>query len=107
MTDDQHHSWSVDLDPYSNSAIDSVRVSVQKETVSGWSTTTSLTYSADTHSDTVKITEDGVDFGGSTWGLGQPTTPGGVDWRHRRTARHAASSPARSTSTTPRASARG
>ena len=41
-----------------------MRVSVQKETVSGWSTTTSLTYAADTHNDTVEITEDGVDFGG-------------------------------------------
>ncbi len=80
VTDDQHHSWSVDLDPYSAVGIDSVRVSVQKETVSGWSTTTSLTYGVDTHSDTVEITEDGVDFGGYTWSLGQPTTPGGMEW---------------------------
>ena len=34
--------WSVDLDPYIEPGIDSVRVSVQKETVSGWATTASL-----------------------------------------------------------------
>lgn len=80
VTDDQHHSWSVDLDPYSSSAIASVRVSVQKETVAGWSTTTSLTYSADTHSDAVKQTEEGIDFGNSGWSLGQPTGDGWVSW---------------------------
>jgi hypothetical protein len=80
VTDDQHHWWSVDLDPYSSVGIHSVRVSVQKETFSGWSTTTSLTYTADTHDDDFEITEDGVDFGGPTWSLGQPTTPGGIEW---------------------------
>ena len=80
VTDDQHHAWSVDLDTYSNSAIQSVRVSVQKETVAGWSTTTSATYSMDTHSDAVKITEDGFDFGGSSWGIGQPSNDGFVTW---------------------------
>jgi hypothetical protein len=80
VTDDQHHSWSVDLDPYSNSAIQSVRVSVQKETVAGWSTTASTTYSMDTHSDSVKITEDGVDFGDDSWSFGQPSGSGSVSW---------------------------
>jgi hypothetical protein len=81
VTDDQHHSWSVDLDPYSNTAIDSVRVSVQKETVNGWSTTASETHAIDTHSDGVKITESGVDFGNSGWnGFGEPSGDGFVSW---------------------------
>ena len=70
VTDDQHHSGPSTSTRTRASAIHSVRVSVQKETVGGWSTTTSLTYAADTHDDTVKITEDGVDFGGYAWGIG-------------------------------------
>jgi hypothetical protein len=80
VTDDQHHSWSVDLDPYHDDSIATVRVSVQKETVSGWSTTASATYTANTFSDAVKITEDGVDFGSSGFSLGQPTGDGWVSW---------------------------
>jgi hypothetical protein len=80
VTDDQHHSWSVDLDPYHDDSIATVRVSVQKETVSGWSTTASATYTANTFSDAVKITEDGVDFGSSGFSLGQPTSDGWVSW---------------------------
>jgi hypothetical protein len=80
VTDDQHHSWSVDLDPYSDNSIESVRVSVQKETVSGWSTTASGTYTPNTFSDAVKITEDGVDFGGSGFSFGQPVGDGWVSW---------------------------
>ena len=34
----------------------------------------------------MKITEDGVDFGGSTWSLGQPIGPAAVDGCTRRTA---------------------
>ena len=44
MTDDAHHAWSVDLDPYTNPAISSVRVSVQKETANGWFTAASETH---------------------------------------------------------------
>lgn len=72
VTDDQHHSWSVDLDPYEDDDIASVRVAVQKETVSGWSTTESSTYDLYLHPDRVEITEDGVDFGGREFAFGEP-----------------------------------
>ena len=48
--------------------------------MSGWSTVESMTFDADTHDDDVKITEDGVDFGGENWGVGAPTGSGEVSW---------------------------
>ena len=79
--DDQHHSWSVDLDPYTDPDIHSVRVSVQRENLNGWATMASTTYTADTHADNVRITESGVDFGNENWSsLGYPTGSGSVSW---------------------------
>jgi hypothetical protein len=80
VEDDQHHEFSVDLDPYADDSIASVKVSVQKQTATGWSTVDSSTYEADTHDDNVKITEDGVDFGSSSFGVGAPTGSGEIDW---------------------------
>ena len=79
--DDQHHEWSVDLDPYTDPDIHSVRVSVQRENLNGWATMASSTYAADTHSDNVRITESGVDFGNDDWSsLGWPVGSGNVSW---------------------------
>lgn len=80
VNDDGHHKWSVDLDPWFNPSIASVRVSIQKETVNGWSTTDSATFGMDTHADDVKITEDGFDFGSTGWGLGVPSGDGTMTW---------------------------
>ncbi len=79
--DDAHHSFSVDLDPYSNSRIESVNVAVLKQTATGEFVAASSTKFANTFSDNVKITEDGVDFGNSSFSLGQPTGSGSVSWR--------------------------
>ncbi len=79
--DDQHHSWSVDLDPYKDPDINSVRVSVQRENLSGWATMASATYAADTHDDNVRITEQALDFGNDNWSsLGWPVGSGEVSW---------------------------
>ncbi len=100
VTDDAHHSWSVDLDPYTNPAIGSVRVSVQKETANGWFTVASETHVPEIWADRVKITEQGVDFGSSdvehrSPGRPRPTCPG--TWMTASSPRNWS---ARSTSTT-------
>ena len=53
---------------------------LQKETVSGWLTVETATFDADLKDDNVKITEDGVDFGGEAWGAGAPTGSGVMSW---------------------------
>jgi hypothetical protein len=78
--DDAHHAFSVDLDPYSDAAIDSVNVAVMQQTATGEFVATSSTHVANTFSDSVKITEDGVDFGSSGFALGAPTGSGSVSW---------------------------
>jgi hypothetical protein len=80
--DDEHHSWSVDLDPYADGSIASVRVSVQKEIDSVWYTPHSETFDVGTHADEVKITGNKVDLGGAGWvpGLGEPTSPATMSW---------------------------
>jgi hypothetical protein len=80
VTDDGHHSWKVDLDPYSGSRVDEVEVAVQKETVSGWSTVESKRYRSNTYLDRPKITEQGVDFGLVDFAAGAPMTGGYVNW---------------------------
>jgi hypothetical protein len=57
-----------------------VKVSLQKQTVAGWSTVESASFDADTHDDDVKITEDGVDFSSDNWGVGAPTGSGEMSW---------------------------
>jgi hypothetical protein len=77
---DSHAAWSVDLDPYADRNIHHVTVSVQKETVSGWSTMESETEYVNTHSDNVKITADGVDLGLYDLAFGEPTSPATMTW---------------------------
>jgi hypothetical protein len=80
VSDDAHHEFSVDLDPYSDAAIDHVDVAVMKQTATGEFVADSSTFTANTFSDSVKITEDGVDFGSSGFSLGAPTGSGSVSW---------------------------
>jgi hypothetical protein len=86
VTDDGHHEWDVDLDPYADNSIASVKVSLQKETATGWWTVESATYTPTPPDDLVKLTEDGVDFGGPGFEFGQPAAANGwgdkgqVDW---------------------------
>lgn len=77
---DTHAAWSVDLDPYADPDIHHVTVSVQKETVSGWSTVESETEYINTHADNVKITADGVDLGLGDLDFGEPTSPATMTW---------------------------
>jgi hypothetical protein len=81
VNDDKHHEFSVDLQPYSDNRIASVLVQLEKETVSGWFVVDNAVYTANTFDDSVKITEDGVDFGATNTFLGNaPTGSGTMHW---------------------------
>jgi hypothetical protein len=80
VNDDAHHAFSVDLDPYSDNRIDRVDVAVMKKTATGEFVAASSSYTANTFSDSVKITEDGVDFGDDNFLLSGPTGSGAVSW---------------------------
>lgn len=80
VDDDRHEAWSVDLAPYDDYSIDSVRVSVQREGASGWSTRDSHTVWLTTWEDEVEITADGVDFGGEGFAFGRPSYGATIDW---------------------------
>ena len=81
VNDDKHHEFSVDLQPYSDNRIGSVLVQLEKETVSGWFVVDNAVYTANTFDDSVKITEDGVDFGATRTFLGNaPTGSGTMHW---------------------------
>jgi hypothetical protein len=81
VDDDDHHELPIDLDPYADDSLDRVQVAVERQSALGWSTVESSTYTVDTHDDNVKITEDGVDFGGSGWGTGAPSGSGAMVWK--------------------------
>ena len=80
--DDRHRRFSVDLDPFADHEIHNVRVSVMRKTATDWSTVDAGRYAVDGHSDDVKITEDGVDFGciASPGILGGLPCPGTMNW---------------------------
>ena len=80
VDDDRHHEYDIDLNPYADDDIDDVRVTLQKQTASGWSAVESETYPVDTTDDDVRITADGVDFGGLGFDLGVPQGSGEVSW---------------------------
>ena len=79
--DDQHHSWSVDLDPYAEDSISRVerrRDKVRPRRGEYVATVGDLRRRHD-WADTVQITESGVDFGGPGWANGVPDSrPGPV-----------------------------
>jgi hypothetical protein len=80
VDDDRHHEYDIDLDPYADDDIDDVKVTLQRQTASGWSTVESETYPVDTADDKVRITADGVDFGGLAFDLGVPSDSGEMSW---------------------------
>jgi hypothetical protein len=80
VTDDHHHEWSVDLDPYADASIYRVEVALLKQTATGEFVAASSDDIVRTSRDDVKITEDGVDFGDSGWSLGAPTDDGDIYW---------------------------
>jgi hypothetical protein len=47
VDDDHHHEYAVEFDSFAHSAIDDVKISLQKKTASGWSTVESKTYSVE------------------------------------------------------------
>jgi hypothetical protein len=79
-TDDQHHAYDVDLDPYSDDSIESVEVGLQKKTASGWSTVETQRFYADEHPDNVKITEQGADVGGHDFAANAPVGSAQLAW---------------------------
>ena len=83
--DGKAHEYNVDLDPYSDPTIDLLKVSVEKQTASGgsdFSIVESTYVSPATWPDAIKITSQGVDFGGDEFSTltSQPTKYGSVYW---------------------------
>jgi hypothetical protein len=79
-TDDQHHSYDVDLDPYSDDSIESVEVGLQKKTATGWSTVETRRLYVDERPDNVRITEQGADVGGHDFAAGAPAGSAQLAW---------------------------
>ena len=81
VNDDEHHEFSVDLQPYADNRVASVLVQLEKETVSGWFVVDNATFTANTFDDSGKITEDGVDFGKTnSFLVSGPTGSGTMHW---------------------------
>jgi hypothetical protein len=80
VNDDQHHSWSVDLDPYSDADIQSVEVAVMKITATSETVAASGMYAANTSPETVLIDTAGADLGSTSWSGGSPTGSAVVTW---------------------------
>jgi hypothetical protein len=80
VSDDQHHVWSVDLDPYSDADIASVEVAVMKITATGPTVATSAMYNVNTFSDPVYINTAGTDLGSTTWSGGAPSGNAYMSW---------------------------
>jgi hypothetical protein len=78
--DGKSHSYTVDLNPYGDPDIDLVKLSLEKETVSGWSIVESAYFKPTLTADTVRLTAGGVDFGNDTWGVSSPVGSGTLDW---------------------------
>ncbi len=79
--DDKHHEWDVLMNDYSSSKIDEVRISIEKLTASkDWTIVGSQRRRLSPVIDTVKISEDGFDFGGQTFAGSGPTNSGKVVW---------------------------
>lgn len=79
--DDKHHSWSVGLNPYSNSKINEVKVSIEKLTATkDWTIVGSQSRKLSAVHDKVKIAEDGFDFGGKSLIAGVPSEAGDMAW---------------------------
>jgi hypothetical protein len=81
VSDDQHHSWSVDLDPYSDADIASVEVAVMKITAVSETVASSAMYSVSASPDTVLVDTAGADLGSSGWSGGSPTGSAVVAWQ--------------------------
>jgi hypothetical protein len=77
----EKNEWNVDMNPYADASIDLVKVSVEKETASGWSIVESAYFKPTLSQDKVRMTADGVDFG-DDWFVGSaPTGSGTMDWQ--------------------------
>lgn len=81
-SDDHHHEFTVDLQPYESAYVDEVKVTVEKQTTPGgaFATADYGYYHPDIVADDVKITESGFDFGDEWWGVGAPIGDGHVLW---------------------------
>ncbi len=79
--DDKHHAYSVALGEYTSNKISEVKVSVEKKTASqDWQSVGSQRVKLITTHSSVKITEDGFDFGGQTFIGSGPTNSGEIAW---------------------------
>ncbi len=78
--DGKSHSYTVDINPYGDPNIDLVKVSLQKETASGWSIVESAYFKPTLDTTKVRLTADGVDFGDDYWGVSSPIGSGTLEW---------------------------
>jgi hypothetical protein len=81
VSDDLHHSWSVDLDPYSNPDIASVEVAVMKITATSEVANATGMYTMTASPDTVLVDTAGADLGSTSWSGGSPTGSAVVAWQ--------------------------
>ena len=88
---DNHHRFSVSLQPYTSSKIGQVRVTVQHRLVAAttWTGAGSQTLRFRRFADPVKITEDGLDFGSEGFLGSGPTGSGTLIWRYETGRVHA------------------
>lgn len=78
---EKRQGYTVSLLSYESNKVNEVKVSIEKKTASkDWTIIGSETVKLSTVHETVKITDDGFDFGGQTFVLGVPTTGGDVAW---------------------------
>ena len=80
MDDDSHDHWEVDRQDYEDERIEYIRVHLQKQTVSGWSTVQWDEFRGTPNWELYKLTADGVDFGMQDFALGAPMADGYTTW---------------------------
>jgi hypothetical protein len=61
--DNAHHEWTVDLDEYEDADVAKLKVTLEKQTASGWSTAAYSFHYTNPPEDNVKISTVGVDLG--------------------------------------------
>ena len=77
--DNGHYPFSVDQS-WTDPNIKSLKVAIEDEDATGWSTATYATYYAVPPTDAVRITASGADFGASGFALGEPVGNGWLQW---------------------------
>lgn len=72
--DNAHHEWTVDLDEYEDADVAKLKVTLEKQTASGWSTATYSFHHPNPPEDNAKISTVGVDLGDQSFIGTAPST---------------------------------